>query len=469
MSPSSSKHFFLLTASVFVLGFCESRAASADNGLVSVSSDSPSIRGILAVGDDFAVFRDTASAQAPASLTVIGIGDMKVETPKVVPLSGKSSVRYRAKDSRTWEDPATGTVYPIRIDIEQDTVYVPYGDSATTLNLTDDSTWGIWDVIWSSEPAGISGRGSSINIPDNLRQGHYTVTAAFSENPDWNDTCNVEVIRIEVSPKNLQGCVRCLEDVSITTQNCYSPGGIEWVVLPSDDISGPSITEEGCLSLDDSIGGYYFVRAISKDLSQCQDSLSLTIFSVSDMDVNIVERLEAIGERPSVELDNGYLDGLIESGGVLVSASQRFVDVVIRFEPPIMESREHFQVVQFVKGEARHADGSALTGVHQYGSDGCDWVFPDWRIDSYDSDPAAVIVSYDDANTWIYSDCPVVSPFRDGTKASLTFRTATFCATTVPKTCNATTTIDSVPIKSVFWRFSATGKAQETGQIEILH
>ena len=51
--------------------FCVvSRAATADNGLVSVSSDSPSVRGIIAVGDDFAVFQDKSLDRASADTSL---------------------------------------------------------------------------------------------------------------------------------------------------------------------------------------------------------------------------------------------------------------------------------------------------------------------------------------------------------------------------------------------------------------
>jgi len=421
-----------LLFSACCLASIASHAVTADNGLVSVSSDSTSVRGILAVGDDFAVFQDKSLDRASASITIAGIGDMKVETPKVVPLSGKSSVRYRAKDSRTWEDPATGTVYPIRIDIEQDTVYVPFGNSSTTLNLTDDSTWGIWDVIWSSEPAGISGRGSSIVVPDNLAQGHYTVTAAFSENPDWNAVCNVEVIRVNLSPKDILGCEKCLSDVRFTLVDSYCPGGVNWELQSYDSSSGSAtISEDGSISLGSS-GGEYFLVVSSKVIPHCLDTGTLSYyipvihpFSASDYHwLTIEERTDSM--YPNEEQYGRYVKWSYDT------------------EPSTPFGQGHFCYVQQVKGTATMNEG--YIGAPNY-NETVAINFENYIIDSRDANPI-----YPGGTNFSDSPVPIrASRINEEFHINLKFKTGIYCRKTIDTSLPKTGPVPSNPFDIKEW------------------
>ena len=459
MSPSSSKHFILLTASIFALGFCESRAVTADNGLVAVSSDSPSVRGILAVGDDFAVFRDTASAQAPASITVIGIGDMKVETPKVVPLSGKKPIQIRAKDVRTWEDPWIGKAVPIHIDIEQDTVYVPYGDSATTLNLTDDSTWWRWDVIWSSEPAGISGRGPSITIPDNLRQGHYTVTAAFSENPDWKDTCNVEVVRVELAQKSASGCRVCLH-FTFSFVNSHIPGGVEWTISPVENCTPPTISNDGQVSIADETSGEFIITASSKNIPECSDTAEIVVYNVSYSEVDPDDQL------------SGYKDLYFPLRGY--GASSRGIRIYFRFDPDSEDeenlARDHFQASQLLMGEATHADGSYLRAPQLYGNGSVgEYKFYPWQVDAIGRSPIVLLLQDETSYPlWYREDTPRIRPIFDGTVGKVFFRTGAYCAQSLPETCDETTTLPQA-LREESWNLYVRGSLNSSGGMDFSH
>lgn len=447
-----------LLFSACCLASIASHAVTADNGLVSVSSDSPSVRGILAVGDDFAVFRDRASAQAPATITFAGVGDMKVETPKVVPL-GNTAIQYRAIDSRTLEDPAEGFACSINIDIEQDTVYVPYGNTATTLNLTDDSTWWRWDVIWSSEPAGISGRGPSITIPDNLRQGHYTVTAAFSENPDWNDTCNVEVVRVELTPKSVSGCKSCL-NVTFSFVNSHIPGGVDWEISPDQDCTPPTISESGKLSVETDTGGEFVVKATSKRLSQCSDSSVVKAFGVTHSYIS-----------PDDDT-SGYTDKFLNDGVSLYS--QRNVNIYFLLAPLSLDGNQdeaynHFKVGQLFKGSKREADGSypPAPQIHGKPSEG-GYNYTEWTIDSLYSDPS--VNFHRDLSIspyWYHHDHPRMVPINIGTVGSLSFRTGVYCKISFPEDCNHSLPED--PIREESWRYYVRGTLGPDGKVKAVH
>ena len=412
-----------LLFSACCLASIASHAVTADNGLVSVSSESPSVRGILAVGDDFAVFQDRSSVREPASISIAGIGDMTVETPKVVPFSGKKPIRYRAKDTRTYEDPASGIVYPIYIDILEDTVYVPYGE-VSTLHLTEDSTFEPATVFWSSEPSGISGTGDYVLIPGDLAQGHYTVTAAFSEKPEWNDTCNVEVIRVEISPKELSGCEKCFTDGHFHLVNSYCPNGVTWSLKPKEgtDETAGTISEDGCFA-PGSTGGEFIVRATSKDLESCFSEGTVLFYSVSPA------------------------------------------------EPIIKDYRvaRHFCFVQLFLGNASF--NGRVARVTLFGTER-DCSFDDrFYIDSKDTDPAAGSALYNSQGC-IWSDSPMAilsSTLDEGDVIDLHFRTGIYCREQVPLSLSFGDALTAIPFQTFEWDDIVIPHLNADGELIIVH
>lgn len=86
----------------------------------------------------------------------------------------------------------------MKLDIAPSEKYVCWKASSATLELTSDSSPG-GVVVWSSVPAGISGRGRTISFsPNRLSPGTYTVTARLARFPNYKATCIVHVVKVEL-------------------------------------------------------------------------------------------------------------------------------------------------------------------------------------------------------------------------------------------------------------------------------
>ena len=105
---------------------------------------------------------------------------------------------YRVRDESGSEDSFSGRIHAVKLDIAPSEKYVCWKASSSTLELTSDSaSEGV--VVWSSVPAGISGRGRSISFsPNRLSPGTYTVTARLARFPNYKDTCTVHVVKVEL-------------------------------------------------------------------------------------------------------------------------------------------------------------------------------------------------------------------------------------------------------------------------------
>ena len=110
---------------------------------------------------------------------------------------GRYRIRASAVDLGTCYDSMT-LVVP-KVDIRQTETNVCQNcGCSVTLDVTDDS-YSPGGYVWSSSPAGISGRGSSITFnPGTNPPGTYTVYAKSAAHPECLDTCTVNVINVDL-------------------------------------------------------------------------------------------------------------------------------------------------------------------------------------------------------------------------------------------------------------------------------
>lgn len=106
---------------------------------------------------------------------------------------GKSG-QYRVHDDSGSEDEPDGSITVLKLDIEQVETNICWKERSCALKLTDDSYPG-GDVIWSSSPSGISGRGRSIRFnPSSLSPGEYEVRAHSEKVDSLDDVCLVRIV-----------------------------------------------------------------------------------------------------------------------------------------------------------------------------------------------------------------------------------------------------------------------------------
>ncbi|MGN0843769.1 MAG: HEAT repeat domain-containing protein [Kiritimatiellia bacterium] len=102
---------------------------------------------------------------------------------------------YEGRDESGNEDTYKGSVYVLKLDIEQQERNICWKSTSCTLHLTEDSFPG-GAAIWTSFPEGIDGSGDSITFdPSSLEPGEYTVTARSEILPSYEDSCVVRVVR----------------------------------------------------------------------------------------------------------------------------------------------------------------------------------------------------------------------------------------------------------------------------------
>ena len=169
------------------------------NTYVTVESSTLGVEAIYSVRDDFYV----TTRDASASSFVADIGVMANDPFRLIrPANGRMNLgigrhqTYKVDDGAGDEDGAWGTVFVLKLDIEQEEVNVSWKTTNCRLNLTSDSyTEG--GVTWTSGPAGISGSGKSITFnPSLLTPGEYVVTARTDVVKNYVDTCLVRVVKV---------------------------------------------------------------------------------------------------------------------------------------------------------------------------------------------------------------------------------------------------------------------------------
>ena len=178
------------------------RAASAANAYVTVSCSTPGVESVVVDGKDF--FLATRGVGKPSFRAAVSVS---ARPPWVLtsPAAGQMDLgigdvgSYLVRDDTGLEDSFDGNVEVLKVDVEQVETNVCWRTTSCSLNLTDDSNPG-GDAVWTSSPAGISGRGRAIAFsPSALDPGEYTVTARSEKAPSCFDSCVVRVVRVDIT------------------------------------------------------------------------------------------------------------------------------------------------------------------------------------------------------------------------------------------------------------------------------
>lgn len=175
-------------------------AAGAENAYVSVGSADASAAYAID-GDFYLAMRNSGLTGSTIWVNVSAMDPFQLVAPEggMAELSPGGSCVYRVRDESSSEDTFAGVIRIVKVDIAPDVLNVCSKAGSATLRLTNDSYLGD-QVVWSSSPAGISGRGSSVVFrPYRLSPGTvYTVTARSELFPDCRDTCLVRVVQVNL-------------------------------------------------------------------------------------------------------------------------------------------------------------------------------------------------------------------------------------------------------------------------------
>ena len=208
-------------------------AAINNNEYVTVESTTPGVEEIYAVRDDFYVTtRGVSSPPFAADIEVTANSPWYLKRPRSghLHLAIGENDEYQVGDGSSSEEGPGGRIYVLKLDIEQQETNVCWGSTSCKLNLTDDSRPG-GEAVWSSAPAGISGKGKSVTFnPSLLGPGEYTVTAKSGIVPGYFDTCVVRVV-MPIIPAPSESEIRLLgEEIKFV-------GGVEPSGLPDVNYS----------------------------------------------------------------------------------------------------------------------------------------------------------------------------------------------------------------------------------------
>ena len=349
-------------------------AISAENQYVVVTCDTQGVEAIVPVDVDFYITtRSVGSPPFEADVSVAA----KYPWRRLLPPGGRTELEigewdiYKVEDETGLEDDVEGRIYVLKLDIEQSETNVCWKSSSVTLNLTQDSAPG-GEAVWSSEPAGISGTGSSVTFdPNELAPGAYVVTAQSSVLPDFFDTCVVNVIHVELTPDTLSDCPRCLGVPVFSLTNSFAPNGVSWVISPQGTGCTKKSEDPAHVEIDvGSIGDHYTITAISKDCPDANDISDLFVYVPSDIE----------------QTDMGYVNELLEVGNVdVVTVTRRMIH---SFSPSLegASAAEHFCFIQKFRGTVLK-DGAFAT-MKLYGTNIVTLNSWTWMFDSTDTDPA---------------------------------------------------------------------------------
>jgi len=172
-------------------------SAISNNEYVTVESTTPGVEEIYAVLDDFYITtRGVGSPPFAADIEVTANSPWYLKRPRSghLHLAIGENDEYQVGDGSSSEEGPGGRIYVLKLDIEQQETNVCWKSTSCKLSLTDDSRPG-GEAVWSSAPAGISGKGKSVTFnPSLLGPGEYTVTAKSGIVPGYKDTCMVRVV-----------------------------------------------------------------------------------------------------------------------------------------------------------------------------------------------------------------------------------------------------------------------------------
>lgn len=354
-------------------------------------------------------------------------------TPGAYVVTARSSVLPNCTD--------TCTVNVVKVDIEQAVTNVCWESSSVSLNLTMDSYLDGGTAIWTSEPAGISGSGTSITFnPSGLTPGAYVVTARSSVLPNCSDTCVVQVIHVEITPDTLSGCPRCLGVPVFSLTNSFTPNGVSWVISPQG--AGCAKNEEDSTHVEidvGSVGNHYTITAISKDCPDANDSSDLSVFVPSDIE----------------QIDKGYSTELVPVNGVDVVTVTKGMIHGFSPSPEGASAGEHFCFIQKFRGTVLK-DGVFAT-VKMYGTNIVTLNSSTWRFDSandkdpvYNSEESSYGHTALGDNTFSVPDETTMGYILgQAGECSLEFETGVYCRRCVPTT-GADQPVSSVDIGAPF-------------------
>ena len=181
-------------------------AASAENEYVTVSCGTAGVESIVSINEDFYITtRGVSAPDFEADVQVEAKSPWELASPSGGSLNlgiGETGT-YRVKDESGTEDEWEGSITVVKLDIEPAETNVSSQVSSVTLKLTDDS-YPEELVVWTSQPNGISGTGSSISFnPNSIAPGEYVVTATSGLVPGYSDICVVRVVSIEIDDSEL--------------------------------------------------------------------------------------------------------------------------------------------------------------------------------------------------------------------------------------------------------------------------
>lgn len=175
-------------------------AAGAENAYVFVCSVDASAAYAID-GDFYLAMRNSVQPESTVWVNVSAKDPFRLVAPEggMVELAPGGSCVYRVREESSSEDTFAGMIRIVKVDIAPDVLNVCSKAGSGILRLTNDSYLGD-QVVWSSSPAGISGRGSSIVFsPHRLSPGtEYTVTARSELFPNCTDTCLVRIVQVEL-------------------------------------------------------------------------------------------------------------------------------------------------------------------------------------------------------------------------------------------------------------------------------
>ena len=174
-------------------------AAGADNAYVSVGSGDASAA--YAIDSDFYLLSQNEDDRSATIAVHVSAKDpFKLVSPESgwVDLAPGGVSGYQVQDESGSEDTFMGLIRVLKLDIASDVFNVCRKAGSGTLRLTGDSYPG-GTVVWSSNPAGISGTGRSLSFnPSRLSAGEYVVTARSTRFSSLRDTCIVRIFEIEL-------------------------------------------------------------------------------------------------------------------------------------------------------------------------------------------------------------------------------------------------------------------------------
>lgn len=271
---------------------------------------------------------------------------------------------------------------------------------------------------------------------------------------------------IEITPPELLGCPRCLENTVFSLTNSYAPGGVIWTLSPQvPDGATLDGGGEAAIFQPGNIGTNYTITATSIAIPACSNTAHVTV---------------CVPGPITAKCDN-YVDDAPFNPG----ESHKVIFHSFYPTPANSDSANHFVFVQYVKGYARNADGSYPQVENMYGLTNTIINFPNYVIDSNsDDDPAyGTYPAQDDLpaigrpghepgsniNEYYVVDDVNVADYSVGSKCDLQFKIGIYCTQGVPLTGASVNVGVGVPFSERAWLFQFTATTNAVGEKVFTH